>query len=335
MKFIFGPVNSRRLGISLGIDLLPPKTCNFNCIYCEVGPTTDFATERGEYTDTAAIIDEIDVFGANQAAVSRLDILTITASGEPTLHAGLGRIIEHLKKNIAKPVAVLTNGSLLHLAEVRRELAAADIVIPSLDAAREASFRKINRPTAACRLEQVITGLADFCRDFNGRCWLEVLLARGINDRPEDLAALVAAAQRIKPERIQLNTVVRPPIEAYALPLTLDEMRAAAAIFPGPVDILTDYTPGTSTAVVAEPLTATKGQLKDIERRREAVLHLLQRRPCTATDVSVALGLPSQEVAAALEHLRELGRIEPSSHRDKEYFIVLPQRQEPLPDKNL
>lgn len=322
MKFIFGPVNSRRLGISLGIDLLPPKICNFNCIYCEVGPTTSFVSERGEYTDTVAIIAEIDDFCRDREAVERLDVLTITASGEPTLHSGLGRIITHLKKNIAKPVAVLSNGSLFHLPEVRRELAPADIVIPSLDSARADSFRRINRPATSCRLEEIIAGLEEFCREFSGRCWLEILLAKGINDRPEDLAALAAAVARIKPERIQLNTVARPPLEAFAHPLTPEEMRRAAGHFALPVDILTDYRP--RTPATADPLAGKRGP----REHEEEVLHLLQRRPCTAADISAALGIAAEQAAAALEHLRAAGRIGPSSHRGKEYFIVLPLKQD-------
>jgi len=188
--------------------------------------------------------------------------------------------------------AVLTNGSLLHLAEVRRELALADIVIPSLDSAREESFRKIDRPAATCNLEQIIAGLTDFCRDFKGRCWLEILLARGINDQPEDLAALAAAARRIKPERIQLNTVARPPTEAFALPLTHKEMRAAAAILPGPVDILSAYPPGPATTTSSLPLTAQREGFKDNKDRQEEVLDVLRRRPCTAADLSLALKFP-------------------------------------------
>lgn len=364
MNFIFGPVNSRRLGISLGIDLLPAKICNFNCIYCEIGPTTSFTAQRGEYTPTAEVIAEIDAFCADPAALARLDVLTITASGEPTLHSGLGEIIAHIKKKIAKPVAVLSNGSLFHLAEVRRELAAADIVIPSLDSALEESFRRINRPTKECRLPTLIDGISRFCREFKGRCWLEILLAKGINDQPADLAALAEAVARIQPERVQLNTVARPPLESFALPLSPGEMRAAAAYFTIPVDILTNSAAAPPTAT--DPLTSKRGgtadaappelsgvlqvavsgtvkrasahepdrspqdaiprdHLRGQRRDEEEVLHLLQRRPCTAADLATALGLPPERVAAALDALRAAGRIGPSPHLGKEYFIILAQ----------
>ncbi|ADH86914.1 radical SAM protein [Desulfurivibrio alkaliphilus] len=323
MNFIFGPVNSRRLGISLGLDLLPPKICNFNCIYCEVGPTTEFTCKRDEYTPTAAIIAEIEAFRADPAAVARLDVVTITASGEPTLHSGLGEIIAHCKRHIAKPVAVLSNGSLLPDPGVRRELALADIIIPSLDAAREESFRKINRPARECRLGEIIDGLAAFRQEFTGHYWLEILLAKGINDTPEDLAALAAAVKKINPERIQLNTVARPPLESFARPLSIEELRAAAALMPGPVDILTDR--ATDAAPLVRDVLASKRGRRENE---EEVLHLLQRRPCTAADISTALGMERELVDQALARLQAAGRIGPSSYRDREYYIVLPQGQE-------
>lgn len=307
MNHIFGPVNSRRLGISLGIDLLPPKICNFNCIYCEVGPTTTFTNQRDYYTDPAAVIAEIDAYGADAEAVARLDVLTITASGEPTLHRGLGAIIAHLKKNYPKPVAVLTNGSLLHLAEVRRELAAADIVIPSLDAARPESFRRINRPAADCRLETIIDGLALFSREFSGQYWLEILLAKGINDAPADLEALVAAVARIKPRRIQLNTVARPPLETFALPLSGEELRAVADRFQQPVDILVEQT------------AVDRRSRRQIDQ--EEVLHLLQRRPCPVAEVAAALGLAPERAGELLEQLIGAGKAHKVEHRGREYFV--------------
>ncbi|MDF1613760.1 radical SAM protein [Desulfurivibrio dismutans] len=323
MNFIFGPVNSRRLGISLGIDLLPPKICNFNCIYCEVGPTTEFTNERGEYADTAAIIAEIEAFRADEAAVARLDVLTITASGEPTLHLGLGEIIAHCKKKIAKPVAVLSNGSLLHDPQVRRELAQADIIIPSLDAARDESFRRINRPDRQCRLSEIIDGLVAFRREFTGHYWLEILLAKGINDTPADLAALAAAVARIKPERVQLNTVARPPLESFARPLRAEELRAAAAALPVTVDILTDRA-ADAPPLVRDVLASKRGRRED----EEEVLHLLRRRPCTAADISTALGMERERVDQATAQLTAAGHVGTSHHRDQKYYIVLPRGQE-------
>lgn len=306
MKHIFGPVNSRRLGLSLGIDLLPPKICNFNCIYCEIGPTTEFTCERKEYVPTSEIIAEIDRFLADTAAAQRLDVFTITASGEPTLHTGIGTIIRHLKDRTAKPVAVLTNGSLLHDPEVRRDLSAADIVIPSLDAAREQSYRKINRPAACAPLDLVIDGLIRFRKEFAGQYWLEILLAKGINDGPDDLAALRDTVARINPTRVQLNSVARPPLESFALPLSQSELTAAAQYFTVTVEILVDFT--TREREKFQPANAT------------AILAMLRRRPCTAADVAEALNLETAPAEEALEQMVANGALIKTAHHRKEYY---------------
>jgi wyosine [tRNA(Phe)-imidazoG37] synthetase (radical SAM superfamily) len=306
MKHIFGPVNSRRLGLSLGIDLLPPKICNFNCIYCEIGPTTEFTCERREYVPTATILGEIDAFLAESAAVARLDVFTITASGEPTLHTGIGAIIHHLKDRSAKPVAVLTNGSLLHDPQVQQDLRAADIVIPSLDAAREASYRKINRPAACAPLDLVIDGLIRFRAEFRGQYWLEILLAKGINDSPEDLAALRETVARINPTKVQLNTVARPPLESFARPLSGEELRATARYFTVPVEIIVDFT-------VRE---REKFQPAD----ESAILAMLRRRPCTAADVAEALNLETARAEQVLEQMVAKGQLTKTAHHHKEYY---------------
>ncbi len=275
MKYLFGPVNSRRLGLSQGIDLLPAKICDFNCIYCEIGSTTNLTCERQEYTPSSEIIAEINLLLADQHPP--IDIFTITASGEPTLHTGLGRIIAHLKQKTAKPVAVLTNGSLLYRQEVRRELQEADIVIPSLDAALEKSFRKINRPAECVSLADIISGMKLFCKEFNGQVWLEILLLKGINDSPEEIAALRKAVADIQPNKIQLNTVARPPLESYAAPLKENELKEISRQLPGSVEIIVDF---------------AKRKRKNCGNATEAdILAMLRRRPCTESDIREALNL--------------------------------------------
>ena len=306
MKHIFGPVNSRRLGISLGIDLLPPKICNYNCIYCEIGPTTQFTCERREYVPTAEIIGEIDQFLADPVAAERLDVCTITASGEPTLHSGIGAIIRHLKARTAKPVAVLTNGALLHDPEVRCDLLPADIIIPSLDAALAESYKKINRPAACAPLDLLLAGLIRFRQEFTGQYWLEILLAKGVNDSPADLAALAETVARIRPDRVQLNSVARPPLESFALPLTQAELTAAASHFTVPVEILVDFT--------------TRETEKFRHADEEAVLAMLKRRPCTLADVAEALNLEAALAEKALQHLISRDRISKTAHHGKEYY---------------
>ncbi|MDH5297542.1 MAG: radical SAM protein [Desulfobulbaceae bacterium] len=310
MKYLFGPVNSRRLGLSQGIDLIPSKVCNFNCIYCEVGPTVRLTCERREYFPTAEIIAEIDTLLADPAAAA-LDVFTVTASGEPALHSGMGRVIRHLKARTAKPVAVLTNGSLFHLAEVRQELMAADLVIPSLDAARSESFRKINRPASCTCLEEIIDGLVWFGREFEGKVWLEILLAKGINDSPEDIAALLRAVTAIGPHRIQLNTVVRPPLEPFARPLSREEMEAVAGQFPGRVEIIADF--ASRERAAGRPVVEAE------------IVEMLRRRPCTAMDVSEALNFEPALTAAALERLACSGAIRQTEHVGKKYYQSGPE----------
>lgn len=306
MKYLFGPVNSRRLGLSLGIDLVPAKICNFNCIYCEVGPTTLFTCDRKEYTPTADIIAEIDDFLATVNPSRPVDVFTITGSGEPTLHTGLADIIRHLKAKSGKPVAVLTNGSLFHLKEVRDALLDADIVIPSLDAAREESFRKINRPASCSRLEEIINGLSLFCSEFKGELWLEILLAKGINDSADDITALQKALARIKPARIQLNTVVRPPLESFARALTEKELNDIGRRLPGTVEVIADFHKRQRTGVQ----TAKKNEL----------FEMLKRRPCTEADICEALNLDDESTADLIQFMRKSGEIIQTVHQGKIYY---------------
>ncbi len=305
MKYLFGPVNSRRLGLSQGIDLIPDKVCNFNCIYCEVGRTARLTCERREDFPTAEIIDEIDAQLADPAA-AELDVFTVTASGEPTLHSGIGAVIRHIKQKVAKPVAVLTNGSLLHLAEVRRDLLAADLVIPSLDAAREESYRRINRPAGCIPLEAIVSGLTRFGREFAGEVWLEILLAKGVNDGPEDIDALCRAVAAIAPARVQLNTVVRPPLESFARPLSRSELEAIAGRLPGRVEIIANFA------------RREHHSFRPVDTAE--IVEMLRRRPCTDGDVSEALNFEPSLTHAALARLVAEGVVRESEHLGKRYY---------------
>ena len=323
MKHLFGPVNSRRLGLSQGIDLLPPKTCNFNCIYCEINAAPQLSCERGEHVPTDIIIDEIDELLTRKEAVGKLDVFTITASGEPTLHTGIGRIIRHLKEKTDKPVAILTNGSLLYMQEVREDLMAADIVIPSLDAARPESFRKVNRP-AKCiaELERIISGLEQFSQEFNGQVWLEVLLVKGMNDAPQDIDALKNAIGRIKPSRVQLNTVARPPYEAFAEPLDSQAMigvkKQIEEVFSGPVDVLAGIAEDTSSEIQScdrKPPQADPGATVESD-----IINLLRRRPCTVADIAKTIGMDKENVAVLLTEMEKKGTLIQKIHGGKRYY---------------
>jgi wyosine [tRNA(Phe)-imidazoG37] synthetase (radical SAM superfamily) len=323
MKHLFGPVNSGRLGVSQGIDLLPPKTCNFNCIYCEINKAPQLSCMRGEHVPTEIILDEIDSLLEDAARVNDIDVFTITASGEPTLHSGIGKVIRYIKKNSDKPVAILTNGSQLYLKEVRQDLLDADIVIPSLDAARPESFRRVNRP-AKCSpdLETMIKGIADFSREFAGEVWLEILLVESINDSPEDIAALKNAIGRIGPTRVQLNTVARPPFESFAKPLTHKRVeegeREIEEGVEGPVDILTGSWKN-------EPSDSGKGREGSVEsvfldKAEDEIIEMLLRRPCTATDIAVTMSLEAERASEILKGMEIRGRVIVKIHGGKKYY---------------
>ena len=204
MGYLFGPVLSRRLGLSMGVDLLKYKTCNLDCVYCELGGTTCLTSDRARFVPPEKVLGEIQARNDEP-----FDHLTFAGSGEPTLSLDLGEIISKAKKIVEAPVAVITNTTLLTSSTVRREVSKADIVLPSLDAASMNAFRAINRPAETLQIERIIQGLKDFRKEFRGEIWLEVMLVKGINDHEAELIA--RAAQSTEPDRIQLNTVVRHP----------------------------------------------------------------------------------------------------------------------------
>jgi wyosine [tRNA(Phe)-imidazoG37] synthetase (radical SAM superfamily) len=206
-KYIYGPVPSRRLGRSLGIDLVPFKTCTYDCIYCQLGRTTNKTMERRSYVPIEDIIGELKI---KLATGEHPHYITIAGSGEPTLHSEIGELIVRIKAMTKIPVTVLTNGSLLFMPEVRAALMQADLVIPSLDAGDETMFRYVNRPHPEISFDRMVNGLIDFTRDFPGDVWLEVLLLFGITGMADETRKIAAYAERIGPQRVQLNTVCRP-----------------------------------------------------------------------------------------------------------------------------
>lgn len=321
MDYIFGPVQSRRLGRSLGIDLFPKKICNLDCVYCEVGPTVSPVNRRAAYSPVRLICGEIDGWCADPERVAAVDVFTVTAKGEPTLHSGLGDILRHLKDTVDKPVAVLTNGTTLTDEGVRQALMAADIVVPSLDAARPESFVRVDRPAEGLDPAAIIDGLALFSRTFPGRIWLEILLVRDMNDAPEDIAALVTALGRMRLDRIQLNTVVRPPAEARACPLSRERLTAIAGQLHRELGLPVDLpfaaadTPATETVPVAAADSALPAAIRD------DILHMVQRRPCTAVDIDRTFHLGGPEkVVQLLDPLIRAGILHRQAHGGTWYY---------------
>ena len=287
-RYVYGPVPSRRLGRSLGLDLVPFKTCTYDCVYCQLGRTTNKTLEREEYVATEGVLAELK---RNLAAKAAPDYISLAGSGEPTLNAGIGDLIGKIQGLTDIPVAVLTNGSLLWMGEVQDALMAADVVLPSLDAGDERLFRYVNRPHRGISFERMADGLAAFTRRFPGEVWLEVLLLAGVTGMPSEAKKIAAFARRIGASRVQLNTASRPPAEDFAFPLSIDEMLALKDFFPGRVDIISEHEPD-DTHVPAF------FQAGDVD-----ILALLGRRPCTSADVASGLGI---HVTEALKHLDAL-----------------------------
>ena len=321
MNFLFGPVNSRRLGRSLGIDLFREKICNLNCVYCEVGPTTVPANRRGLYSPTREILAEITEFCSDPHRLAAVDVLTVTAKGEPTLHLDLGVILRHIKSLTDKPVAVLTNGTTLADDEVREALQLADIVVPSLDAVRAESFSKVDRPARGLTVEAIINGLRDFSRAYRGRLWLEILLVRDINDADADIDALLPVLTTLRLDRIQLNTVVRPPADPGARPVAearLAEIaRRLQAALTVPVDLPSPVV-GFGDERDAAPLPTADAEPAAL---RQAIIQMVRRRPCTAADIDRVFHLGGAEkVEQLLASLVASGTLRILTHAGDRFY---------------
>jgi wyosine [tRNA(Phe)-imidazoG37] synthetase (radical SAM superfamily) len=300
---LFGPVPSRRLGRSLGVDLVPFKTCTFDCIYCQLGSTTDLTDRRRAYVDPARILDEL---AGRLSGGDRPDYITLSGSGEPTLCRGLGELLRGIKRLTDIPVAVLTNGSLLHEDALRQELLAADLVVPSLDAGCEAVYRRVNRPCETIGFDRLVEGLCAFGAAFAGALWLEVFLLEGINSDDDEVWRIAGLADRIGPEKVQLNTVARPPAEASARAVSPTRLEEIAEFFPVPVDVIAD--------------TGHVHEAGDVVASREDVLALLRRRPCTTGDIAAGLGIHRNEVVKHLGELAREGRIATSEEPGGVYY---------------
>ena len=285
---VFGPVPSRRLGRSLGVDLTPRKVCSFDCIYCQVGRTTRKTTEREQFTAASDIIAEVR---RKLKTVPRPDYITLSGSGEPTLHAGIGQIIDGIQRITDVPVAVMTNGSLFYDPEVRRACLHADLILPTLDAGDEETFQAINRP-AGLTLARVAEGLEALRREYSGQIWLEVFLVEGVNSSPEQVRKIGAIAERIQPDRIQLNTAVRPTAEPNVKALSEAALTELAKLLGPKAEVIADFRRPPATR------PAGKQEAPAFESRGAELLDMIRRRPVTLADISAGLGI-SPEIAAA------------------------------------
>jgi len=266
MKYIYGPVPSRRLGISLGISPIPKKTCNYSCIYCQLGRTDRMTNTRMMFFPVDAIVSEFNEVLKEQVP---FDVITIVGEGEPTLYLGLGELIGEIQKRTDKPVAVITNGALLSDGKVRSELGKADIVLPTMDASSEDLFRRINRPHKDLEFAKVLGGLQEFSKTYQGQLWLEIMLVKGFNDDEQSLVNFSRMLGSLCYDKLYVNTPVRPPAESFAKAVDHEMMDRAAKFLSG----------------ISIDLLVSQGFHSEIKDDYPAVLSIIKRHPMNQFEI--------------------------------------------------
>jgi wyosine [tRNA(Phe)-imidazoG37] synthetase (radical SAM superfamily) len=304
-KYFYGPVPSRRLGRSYGVDIVPFKVCTLDCVYCQLGKTTDRTIERKDYGPIEPVLAEL-----RETLTEGLeaDFITIAGSGEPTLNLRLGELIDGIKKITDIPVALLTNGTLLYKEDVRAECAKADVVMPSLDAGDEQTFQRINQPHNDISIENLISGLCAFREEFAGRIWLEVFFVEGLNTDAEQIAKIRDAIELIRPDKVQLNTAVRPTADADIKRPDAEKLQAIAARL------------GTKCEVVAD--FSLSHHDRGLENKAEDVLSILKRRPCSLNDICSGLGIGRNEALKYVTGLEHKGIIHSEKKDGRIFFKV-------------
>jgi wyosine [tRNA(Phe)-imidazoG37] synthetase (radical SAM superfamily) len=305
-RYLYGPVPSRRLGRSLGIDLIPHKICTYDCIYCQIGKTTEKTLSRKEYVPIKEIMEEVERF--LKEGTASVDHLSLTGSGEPTLHSQIRSVIEGIKATTSLPIAVLTNGSLLYEEEVRQDLLRADVVLPSLDAVSPKVFMKINRPRPGFSIKKVIEGLVEFRKIYKGQIWLEILFCKSVNDGKEELLRMKKVLDRFRPDRIHINTVIRPPSEKWAVPLNQKEMEEIRAFFGEKAEIISEFD--------RHPPVLSERNIP------EKILKILKRRPLSLSDLSKGMGITRDELETYLNPLIQESKIQSRLFGDSIYYEI-------------
>ena len=306
-KYLYGPVPSRRLGLSCGIDIVPFKVCSLDCIYCQLGKTTRTTTERKEYVPIEPVLAEL------KSALSEgltADYITIAGSGEPTLNSRLGELIDGIKKLTDIPVTILTNGTLLYRKDVRDDCLKADVVMPSLDAGDEQTFQKINRPNGVINIEKLISGLCEFRKEFTGRIWLEVFFVEGINTADEQIAKIKDVIELINPDKVHLNTAVRPTADLKITRLSAEKLRQIADRLGPKSEVVAEFSPACSGVLSESKIEDVPGHHSVANRKTQALLSMLKRRPCSLNDICSGLGINHNEAIKSISNLQNRGIIQ-------------------------
>jgi len=305
MKYIYGPVPSRRLGFSLGVDIVPYKTCTLDCIYCQIGRTTCKSIGRKSYISKDHILLEIE---DTLRSSHNIDFITFSGSGEPTLNSDIGILIKGVKEITTIPIAVLTNGTLLFMEDVQKDLLEANIVLPSLDAASQEIFRRINRPHHSLNVDSVINGLKSFRELYSGQVWLEIMLIKDFNDTSQELSRIKNAISEIRPDRVHLNTVIRPPSEIFAKPISTAGMMAIKYFFGEDCEVISPFNGKRRT------------EKFDIE---DSIIEMTKRRPITIIDISYVLGISEANAEKVVEGLKLKDKFKEMQYKGKKYYLSL------------
>ncbi|MFA5336910.1 MAG: radical SAM protein [Candidatus Omnitrophota bacterium] len=305
MSYFYGPVPSRRLGFSLGVNLTPKKLCTFNCVYCQLGETTKKTIKRFFYVDPVELKKELTkIVNRNP----KIDYISISGSGEPTLHKGLDKIIDTIREttNNKYRVCVITNSSLLYKKEVRKELEKADLIIPSLDAATEESFSRIDKPHKQITLKKIVDGLINLRKEFKGKIWLEIMILGGINDSLKEAGIFKKLVAKIKPDKVQLNLPIRPSGASIALP-DYERVKKIKKIIGKKCEIVSSFYKDAQN-------NFSKSVQSDI-------MKYLNIRPATMRDLEKSVGIEKGTLARQIKRMLDLGLIIKKIYNRKVYFV--------------
>lgn len=227
----FGPVPSRRLGHSLGINNIPPKICTYSCVYCQLGRTINMENERREFYKIEKIIEDVKKKVKEARKIGeKIDYLTFVPDGEPTLDINIGKEIEFLKP-LGIKIAVITNGSLIWKRDVQNDLCKADWVSLKVDAVSKDIWQRVDRPHKSLDLEKILRGIVKFSERFKGELTTETMLIQGINDHHEEIEKIASFLEKLKPHKSYISIPTRPPAENWAVPPSEDTINMAFQVF--------------------------------------------------------------------------------------------------------
>jgi wyosine [tRNA(Phe)-imidazoG37] synthetase (radical SAM superfamily) len=309
MKLVYGPVPSRRFGISLGVDVVPFKVCTLDCAYCQLGHTTRATVTRSRFVPVAEVLEQVRTAIARGP---RPDIITFAGSGEPTLYSALGELACALRLEFAIPLLLITNGTLLERPDVAVDAALFDLVAPSLDAGDEETFLRLNRPAPGITFSGLMRGLTSFAAAHPDKLRLEIFFAAGINDHPAAVASLVAAVADIGPRQVELNTAVRPTADPSIKGVSAAFLEEVSHRFSCP-----------AVPIASPPRSDSHGNNRSSEQLQKAIFATLQRRPCTLADLTTSLAEPRASVTEALEGLSRLKVVARQLRDDQTYYVAV------------